>query len=802
MSASEPLAPDRLCWHCPVEGLGFATTEDLDELDDVLGQSRALAAVKFGIGMRHEGYNLFVLGPPGVGKRTIVRELLEKQSRHESIPSDWCYVQNFDHADKPTPLQLPGGRGGDFRYDMERLVDDLKISIPAAIEAEEHQERVAQIDQAAKQHHDEAFSKLGEKAKSQGIQLVRTPGGFALAPLKGNEVISPEEFDQLTDDEKKHIEATVEILQQELKELVERVPQWRKEARSAIKQLNREATTAAISHSLRQIKEKYADLPHIAAYLEAVEKDVTERADEFRPAEEPAVMLGLSMPNHAVFQRYQVNLLVDYGDATGAPVIHEDHPNYHNLLGRVEHKTYMGALITDFTLIRPGALHRANGGYLIIEARRLLQQPYAWEGLKRALFAKHIKIESLAEALSLVSTVSLEPGPIPMNVKVILLGDRMLYYLMYAYDPDFAELFKVAADFDEQLDRTPQSCHLYARLIATLLRRGELRAFTAEGVARTIEHAARLAGDSEKVTARVRAIADLLREADYYATQENSTVVTAMHVDAAIDNQIQRADRLREQIQENIQRGVLLVDTAGEQVGQVNGLSVYELGGFRFGSPTRITATTRIGKGEVVDIEREVELGGAIHSKGVLILSSFLAARYAKNRSLSLAASLVFEQSYGPVEGDSASVAELCALLSSLAETPVRQSLAVTGSVNQHGRVQPIGGVNEKIEGFFDVCRMRALTGEQGVIIPASNVKHLMLRRDVVEAARTGRFHIYAVDTIDEAASLLTGVEAGVSDGRGEFTEGTLNARVASRLREMSELQQKEIRERIAGTVQ
>jgi len=451
----------------------------------------------------------------------------------------------------------------------------------------------------------------------------------------------------------------------------------------------------------------------------------------------------------------------------------------------------MGTLVTDFTLIKSGALHRANGGYLVIEAVRLMRQPFAWEALKRALYSQHVKIESLGENLGLISTVSLEPEPIPLDVKVVLLGDRMLYYLLHQYDPDFGELFKVAADFEEQMERSPENCRLYARLIATLVRREKHRHFDRTAVARVLEHSARVASDSERLTTHMRTVADLLREADYWAEQEGCDQVSVRHVQQTIDKQVYRAERLRHHVQEEIQRGTLLIDTSGQRVGQVNGLSVIDLGNFAFGRPSRITATARLGKGEVVDIEREVELGGAIHSKGVLILSSFLASRYAQRHPLSVSASLVFEQSYGMVEGDSASVAELCGLLSALADVPIKQSLAVTGSVNQHGQVQPIGGVNEKIEGFFDVCRARGLTGDQGVLIPASNVKHLMLREDVVAAAADGKFHVWPIETVDQALTLLTGVPAGEPDAEGRFPAGTLNQRVADRLWEMLQLRQK-----------
>jgi lon-related putative ATP-dependent protease len=486
-------------------------------------------------------------------------------------------------------------------------------------------------------------------------------------------------------------------------------------------------------------------------------------------------------------RRYRVNVLVDHSRSEGAPVIYEDNPTYQNVIGRVEHRAQMGALLTDFNLIKPGVLHRANGGYLILDARKVLLQPYAWEGLKRALRAGQVHIESIGQMLSLLSTVTLEPEPIPLDVKVALLGDRLLYYLLAQYDPEFGDLFKVAADFDEQMDRSEENQEPYAQLLGTLARKEELRPLDRGATARVIEHSARMVGDAEKLTARTRQVADLLREADYWAAQNGNGVMTKADVEQAIDAQIYRSDRLRERMQEGIQRGTILIDTEGAKIGQVNGLSVIQLGGFAFGRPSRITARVRLGKGEVVDIEREVELSGPIHSKGVLILSGFLGSHYVQDKPLSLSASLVFEQSYSGVEGDSASSAELYALLSAIAEAPLKQSLAVTGSVNQHGQVQAIGGVNEKIEGFFDVCKARELTGEQGVLIPASNVKHLMLRKDVIDAVEGGRFHIYPIETIDQGMEVLTGMSAGERDDAGNYPEGSINHRVESRLAELAE---------------
>jgi lon-related putative ATP-dependent protease len=488
-----------------------------------------------------------------------------------------------------------------------------------------------------------------------------------------------------------------------------------------------------------------------------------------------------------VLRRYEVNVLVDHGESEGAPVIYEDNPTFQNLVGRVEHVAQMGTLLTDFTLIKAGTLHQANGGYLILDARKVLTQPYAWDGLKRTLRSGKIRIESVGQMLSLVSTISLKPEPIPLNVKVAILGEQLLYYLLWQLDPDFRELFKVAADFAGDIDRSEDNQRLYARLIATLGRREQLRPFERTGVARVIEHSARVAGDSEKLSTQVRGLADLLREADYWAGQTGKDAVTAAEVQRAIDARVYRSDRMRERSQEAILRDTVLIDTDGAQVGQVNGLSVISLGDFWFGRPTRITAQVRLGKGKVIDIEREVELGGPIHSKGVLILSGFLGGRYAGERPLSLSASLVFEQSYAGIEGDSASSAELYALLSRISGIPIKQSLAVTGSVNQLGRVQAIGGVNAKVEGFFDVCKARGLTGDQGVLIPTSNVKHLMLRHDVVEAVESGQFHVYAVDTIDQGIEILTAQPAGEPDAAGDYPEGSVNHLVQARLSELIE---------------
>jgi lon-related putative ATP-dependent protease len=670
---------------------------------------------------------------------------------------------------------------------MEQFVEELRASIPALFEGEEYRNRAEQIDAQISERQDKIFVELGEEAAQDNIALLHTPAGFSLAPTRDGEVISPEDYEKLPAGERQAIETKMVQLQDKLQKAIRQVQQLQKEKRARIKQLNREMTMLVVGALSEELKHKHAQLPAVLSYLDEVQADVLESIDEFRRTPEAeTTVLGMHMTEAPSFRRYQVNVIVgDERANTGAPVVFEDYPTYQNLLGRVEYVARFGMLATDFALIKAGALHRANGGYLLIDAYKLLTQPFSWEGLKRALASQEIRTESLGQSYGLISSVALEPEPIPLDVKVVLLGERLLYYLLLAYDPEFGELFKVQADFADEITRSSEAEALYARLIASVARRGELLPLERSGVERVIEQLARWAEDAERLSAQLERLDELLREADYIVRQAGRDRTAAADVQRAIDNQSRRADRIKEKIHEAILRGELLVDTDGEKVGQANGLSVSIAGNYAFAFPTRITATTRLGDGEIIDIQREVELSGPIHSKGVMILAAFLASRYSSDRPHSLSASLVFEQTYGPVEGDSASVAELAALLSSLGNFPLKQSLAVTGSVNQHGQVQPIGGANEKIEGFFDICAARGLTGSQGVVIPAANVKHLMLRQDVVKAAAEGQFHVYPVDTIDQAMALLSGLPAGEADPEGNFPEGSVNFRVAARLMEL-----------------
>jgi len=789
MSELKPLAPEALYQSCDTSRLGFETTAELEEMKEMLGQDRAQKAIHFGVGIRAEGFNLFVLGPSGLGKLTLVRRLLEQRAGQELRAHDWCYLNNFTSPHKPRALSLPPGQGRRLRDDLKQLVEELGGAIPAAFESDEYRTRRQEIQEEFETRQEAALAELQKEAEAHDISLLRTPAGFAFAPMRGGEVLSPDQFHELSEEEQKRVEAVVSTLQEHLQRILLKIPQWRKQVRDKVRELNREITFSAVGHLMEHLHETYVELPEVLEHLKELEQDVIENAENFRKmAESPGEEEEGKGLRSSLQHRYEVNLIVENADHGEAPVVYEDNPSFQNLVGRVEHVAQMGTLVTDFTLLKPGALHRANGGYLIIDARRVLTQPFSWEGLKRALFSRQIRIESVAQFFSLVSTVSLEPEPIPLDVKVVLVGDRLLYYLLSQYDPDFDKLFKVAADFEEHIDRTPEGIQSYARLIGTLAREHSLLPLDRGGVARAIEHSARMAGDSERLSTHVGNIVDLLREAHHYASEAGREVITRPDIQTAIDARIHRSDRLRERIYAEIQRGTINIRTEGVEVGLVNGLSVIDLGNFAFGQPSRISATARFGEGEVVDIEREVEMGGSIHSKGVLILSHYLAARYARDRPLSLSASLVFEQSYGMVEGDSASVAELCALLSALSGAGVKQSLAVTGSVNQHGHVQAIGGVNEKIEGYFDICNGRGLTGEQGVLIPRANVPHLMLREDVVAACREGRFHVYPVETVDQAAALLTGLPAGEADREGRYPEGSLNRRVDDRLDELYHL--------------
>ena len=788
-TTGQPLAPAVLYRRCDPAELPFAVCSELEAAPGLIGQERAVEALEFALRMRGKGYNVYALGAGGTGRHLMVEELLRSKAANLPTPPDWCYVNNFADPQQPRRLQMPAGRGQGFAAAMKRLVEELRATLPAAFERDEYRARREALEQQFRHKSEGAFGTLQRQAEAKSIALMRTPMGLALAPARDGKVVPPEVFNALPATEKERLQHDLEEVQRELERVMGQVPLWEREHRDMLQALNRETAAFAISHMIEELRHGYADLPEVVQYLDAVEQDVKNNVDDFLAPEAPAPENGLPVPapvaqavTDSRFRRYQVNLFVDNGGQHGAPVIYEDNPTHQTLVGRVEHLARFGALFTDFNLLAAGALHRANGGYLVLDAQKLLSGNFGWASLKRALNAGQIRIETLEQLLSMASTVSLAPDPIPLEVKVVLVGPPQLYYLLAANDEEFPELFKIAADFEDRVPRTPDTTLLYARMICSLSRSENLRSFDREAVARIVEHASRLAGDSERLSVSLRAFEDLLREADQIAADGGKELVGAAEVEAAIAAQFRRGDRIYRHLQEEIGRGTIRIETEGERIGQVNGLSVISLGNLAFGQPSRITAQVRLGRGEVVDIEREVELGGPLHSKGVLILGGFLGGRFGGLRPLSLSASLVFEQSYGGVDGDSASAAELFALLSALAEVPIEQCFAVTGSVDQRGQIQAIGGVNEKIEGFFDACRATRFTGRQGVLIPAANVKHLMLRKDVVDAAERGRFRIFAMDTVDQGLELLTGLSAGEVDGEGNYPAGTLNHRVAARL--------------------
>ena len=798
----DPLAPDALRRRCAPETFSFDTTAELPGTTRVVGQDRAIDALSFGISMETEGYNVFALGPSGTGRRDLIRHLIDEKADDEPTPPDWCYVNNFDDPREPKALHLPAGRGTDLKEDVDDLIEDLQTAVPAVFESEEYQRRRQLVQEEVREDQEEAFESLQDRARNEDIALLRTPQGFVFAPIRDGEVISPEDMESMPEEEREVVEARIEELQDELQDILRKLPEREREARKRLDELNREMVGYAVEDLINALRESYADLEAVLDFLDAIRDDLIDNVDVFTQSQsgqqsglvrlmqsggrggDENAQQGMTQGN--LWRRYRVNVLVDHSDTEGAPVVVEDSPTHANLVGEVEQIAQMGALVTDFNLIQPGALHRANGGYLVLEARKMLQQPYAWEGLKRALRSGDIDIESPAQAMGLIRTITLEPEAIPLDLKIVLVGERMLYYVLEALDPELGDFFKVMADFDDTIDHTEAHRDTYADLIATIAAENDLHPFDRSAVARIVERSARLASDTEKLSAHVESIRDLATEAHHWAMQNGTDVIEAAHVQQAIDHQIHRADRLRENVQESIERGTLYIDTDGTAEGQVNGLAVLDVGGFSFGKPNRITARVRLGTGDITDIEREAALGGPLHSKGVLILSGFLQGRFAQRVPLSLSASLVFEQSYGGVDGDSASSAELYALLSALSQVPLRQDVAVTGSVNQHGQVQPIGGVNEKVEGFFDVCQAQGRTGDQGVLIPAANVPNLMLRPDIVEAAANDAFHIYPVDTIDDGIEQLTGHPAGVRGADGAYPDDSINGRVEARLRQFA----------------
>jgi lon-related putative ATP-dependent protease len=789
MTQIKALSAQQLRSFCELAEFNFITTNDIPDFEGIVGQDRAIDALSFAVEIDRPGYNMYLMGSTGLGKHTLLKRFLDEASAEQNAADDWCYVFNFDDPQKPKAINLPAGQGRQFRDDMRQLVQDLQTAIPSAFESELYYTRQQEVRDSLKEQTHAAFNSLAEEAKQHEVIFLRSDEELTFAASKDGKKLSAEEYEKLSAKDKKKFEEVVSVLEDRLNTLIRQRNQWQRETREKITEINREVGMFAAAHLIDEVKVKYKEIKAITTYLMDVQEDVINGLYEFREQEHVEVTYETG-EDYFGFQHYEINLIVDNEHNNGAPIIYEDNPMHQNLLGRVEYMSQMGTQVTDYRFIKSGALHKANGGYLIIDAHKLLSQPYSWEALKRVLVAKRINIQSLGDAAGLVNTVSLEPEPIPLDIKVVLVGSRALYYLLEEDDSEFSELFKVEVDFSESIECSKESLNQYAQVIATLIRKNKLAAFEQNAVKCVIEYGMRQIEDTTQLSTHMHSMLDLLIESDHWAKKEDKSksIVERKDVQTAIDKQIYRADRSRERIYDEIKNGTVLIDVRGEKVATVNGLFVIETGRIEFAQPARITATVRIGDGDVIDIEREVELGGALHSKGVLILSSYLGSHYATGKPLSLSASLVFEQSYGSVEGDSATVGELCTLVSAISNVPVKQSFAITGSADQHGNVQAIGGINEKIEGFFDICKQQGLTGTQGVIIPASNTPHLILRDDVVDAIEKKQFSLYPINTVDEAISLLTGLPAGERNAEGEFPEDSVNYKVEQRLLEMAKL--------------
>ena len=770
--------------------LGVDTSDCLEPSSTIIGQRRAVSALQFGLGIQQIGYHIYVAGPPGMGKMSAIRNFLDELARQKETPSDWCYINNFDDPYQPKAIRLPPGAGRQLQQDVKALIDQVRRGIPKLFESEEYGAKRDAIVKALEQQREALFQELNDKAAQAGFAIQATQMGIAIVPVLSGRPLTDAEYQALPPAAREDFAKRREGIQEQLKITMKQARALERQAQEQLIELDRQAALYAVGESIDDLIEQYGSQSEITAYLNAVKQDVVDNIDLFRPgqpSEETSQQPVPAWQRELPFRKYQVNVVVDNGKAEGAPLVLLLNPTYNNLFGRIEKETQFGALYTDFTLVKAGALHQANGGYLVIPIEDLLRAPFSWDGLKRALRSRQIEIEETGELMGYVTAKSLRPQPIPLDIKVILIGPPNLYYALHAYDSEFPELFRVKADFDTSMPRTDENVRDFLSVVCRICNKESLVHLDASAMAKLLEHASRLAEDQEKLSTHFGALVDVVREAHYWAQQAQSPRITAEHIRKALDEKVYRSNLIQERIQEMIVEGTIMVHTSGTRTGQVNGLSVIGLGDYVFGEPGRITASVGPGHEGIVDIERQVGLGQAIHTKGVMILQGYLRQKYLHDRSISLAARLVFEQSYEMIDGDSASSTELYAILSALSHYPIKQSIAVTGSVDQQGKVQAIGGVNSKVEGFFDVCKAKGLTGEQGVIVPASNMRDLMLREDVVEAVAAGRFHVWAVETIDEGIELLTGVPAGERMDNGRFPEGTVNARIEQRLRELAD---------------
>jgi lon-related putative ATP-dependent protease len=774
---------------CDSNFMNCESTKDLVPLSEIIGQERAVRALKFGLGIKNHGFNVFVAGYPGTGRKTAVKNFVEAQAKTQPVPPDWCYVNNFGNQYEPKVIKLQAGKGKEFRQDLKNFIENVKTAFPKAFESEDYVAKRETTIKELENQRKHLINELSVKAQSEGFVIQTTPVGILLIPVLDGKPLSDEEMLALPQKIKDKFNEKREALETEFRNTMRQLIDMERKIHEALKKLNKEVALYALGNQMESLVEKYQADSEVTTYLKEVENDILENLQQFIRRSEPEPQLPFPMPwmREEPYKKYEVNLVIDNSNRTGAPVVVETNPTYHNLLGRTEKEAQFGALTTDFSMIRAGAIHRANGGYLIIPVEDLLRNPLSYDGLKRDIRDEKISIEEPEERYGFLSVKTLKPQSIPLTAKIILIGTSYLYQMMFSLDPDFQELFKIKAEFDTNMPRTDEKVRQYGAFVCGLCEKEELKHLDGSGLAKIVEYSSRIVEDQYKLSTHFSAIADILRESNYYATQENSEFINGEHVKKSIEEKIYRSKLIQEKIQEMIIRGFFLIDTVDQKIGQVNGLSVMGLGDFVFGMPSRVTVSIGLGREGIMDIEREAKMGGPIHTKGVLILSGYLNDKYAKDKPLSLSARLVFEQNYEGVEGDSASSTELYSILSSLSGLSIKQNLAVTGSVNQKGEVQAIGGVNEKIEGFFEVCKAKGLTGQQGVMIPDSNVQNLMLKEEVVEAVKAGKFKVYSVKTIDEGIEVLTGTKAGQLLADGTFEEGTVNYLVSKKLREMAE---------------
>lgn len=761
------LSPKDLCETCDPSAFDFITTEELEPPSGIIGQERAVRAMEFGLRIEKKGYNIFVVGPKGTGKTTYTRSAVSRIAREKPVPDDILYVYNFAKPEKPRAIFLPAGKGSEFAKDMEKLVEEVRREIARVFDDEKFESQRQELVEKYQKMSVELLEKLERQAREEGLSIQRTPQGLMTIPLKDGRPMNQEEYDALTEEEKKILDEKSRAVQSRIDETLRKMRALDRSLREEISELEKNAALAAVGPYFEEITAKYAQFESIMEYLKAVKDDVIKNLPTIRQCDgskgelqEVATISSNAAPKEDFFVRYKVNLFVDNRNTEGAPVVFETNPTYYNLFGKIEGKAFFGTVVTDFTLIKSGAIHRARGGYLVLQAEDLFKDPLAWDTLKRTLKNGEARVENIGEQYRTVPTITLKPEPIPLDVKVIIIGTPYIYYLLNDLDDDFRKLFKIKVDFDVEMDRNWENMRRYASVICNICREENLPPFEPSAVAKIIDYSSRLAGDRKKLSTRFNEIAEIIYEAGTWATLEGAEKVSGKHVEKAIEEKVYRVNSIEEKLLSMIERGEIIIDTEGRKVGQINGLSVLDIGDHVFGQPSRITARTFLGDAGVINIEREAKLSGRIHDKAVMILSGYLGEKYSKEIPLSVTASITFEQNYGGVEGDSATCAELLALLSSISGIPLRQDVAVTGSLDQHGNVQPVGGVTEKVEGFYHACKIKGLTGSQGVVIPAKNVDNLMLKREVVEAVREGKFHIYTAETVDDVIELMTGLSA------------------------------------------